>query len=547
MSDDIPSIGLPPPPGATAAPASAEEGQHFQQRTALLSHMRHELRTSLNAILGYSEMLIEEWQDVKHEDLLTPLRQIHESGERLLTLVNIFFTQAKAEEGQEERDTMLRALSGPLSTILSCGELLLQHAADIQHPGLLTDLQKMHAGSQRFLALVDHALLPTTADAELLSVPGLPQRESLRPREGFAQTMPPVERLQKGTQPTEGSLLVVDDNAANRDMLSQRLIRQGYEVAVAENGREALAMLQTRKFDLVLLDVMMPEMNGYQVLEHLKATNTLHHMPVIMISSLDEIDSVVHCIEMGAEDYLPKPFNPVLLRARIDACLEKKRWREKEAEYLRQLEQEKHRSDELLHVILPHEIVAELKATNTVTPRRYEHVAVLFCDIVGFTSYCEGRQPEEVVSHLQTLVEAFEDLTVQYALSKMKTIGDAFMATAGLLKPVPNPVLSCVQCAWAMIATAQQLPPQWTMRVGIHVGPVVAGVVGRRKYLFDIWGDTVNTAARVESHGMNGSVNVSGPAWQDIASQCRGVSLGLVSLKGKGAIELFRVDGLREL
>jgi len=132
-----------------------------------------------------------------------------------------------------------------------------------------------------------------------------------------------------------GYLLVVDDNEINRDILSRHLERQGHTVAVAENGRQALEMVSTHPFDLVLLDVMMPEMDGYRVLECLKGDEAWRDIPVIMISALDEIDSVVRCIELGAEDYLPKPFDPVLLRARIGACLEKKRLRDQEVEYLR--------------------------------------------------------------------------------------------------------------------------------------------------------------------------------------------------------------------
>jgi CheY-like chemotaxis protein len=125
----------------------------------------------------------------------------------------------------------------------------------------------------------------------------------------------------KGTKSAPCSLLVVDDNEANRNLLSRRLEREGYRVTVAENGRQALEMMQTQEFDLVLLDIMMPELNGYQVLQHLKSDDDLCHIPVIMISALDEIDSVVRCIQMGAEDYLSKPFNPVLLKARVAACL----------------------------------------------------------------------------------------------------------------------------------------------------------------------------------------------------------------------------------
>jgi CheY-like chemotaxis protein len=354
-----------------------------------------------------------------------------------------------------------------------------------------------------------------------------------------------VSAIQPGEErATEsGKLLVVDDNEINRDMLSRRLERQGHTVATVESGRIALERLGREAFDLVLLDVMMPEMNGFQVLEKMKADVQLRHIPVIMISALDEIDSVVRCIEMGAEDYLPKNFNPTLLRARIGACLEKKRLRDREVLYLRQIEEEKKRSDELLHVILPHEIVEELKTNNTVAPKRYENVAVMFCDIVGFTPYCAKREPEEIVTHLQQLITAFEDLAVRNDMQKIKTIGDSFMATAGAIRPLENPVLSAVRCGLQMVETSRALPAKWEVRCGIHVGPVMAGIVGHRQYLFDLWGDTVNTAARVESNGVPGAVNLSGPAWKWVAQHCRGESRGLISLKGLGEMEVYRVDG----
>ena len=151
----------------------------------------------------------------------------------------------------------------------------------------------------------------------------------------------------------QGSVLVVDDNEVNRDLLARRLQRQGHAVTVAEDGVQALQLMRSEPFDLVLLDIMMPLMNGYQVLENLKADENLRHIPVIMISAVDDIDSIVRCIELGAEDYLSKPFNPVLLKARISACLEKKRLRDQEQTYLRELALEKEKSERLLLNILP--------------------------------------------------------------------------------------------------------------------------------------------------------------------------------------------------
>src|SRR6185436_1732213 len=193
-----------------------------------------------------------------------------------------------------------------------------------------------------------------------------------------------------------GTLLLVDDDEANRDMLSRRLTRLGHTVTLAVNGREALDRIRAQSFELLLLDIQMPELNGYQVLEQLKADPVLRTLPVLVLSASDDTERIAHCIEMGAEDYLPKPFDPTLLQARIGACLEKKRLRDREVSYLRQIEDEKRRSDDLLHIILPHDVAEELKTTNAVKPRRFENVGVLFCDIVAFTAYCDQHAPEEI-------------------------------------------------------------------------------------------------------------------------------------------------------
>ena len=345
---------------------------------------------------------------------------------------------------------------------------------------------------------------------------------------------------------TEPALLVVDDNDDNRFTLIQRLKREGYEnVAFACNGRDALDLLAGRPFDLVLLDITMPEMDGYQVLERLKADTTLRDIPVVMISAIDEIDSVARCIGLGAADYLAKPYNAVLLRARVSACLEQKRLHDQEAVYTHQIESEKRRADELLYALLPPGAVRELKATNEVRPRRYNDVAVLFCDIVGFTAFCDENPPEKVVEYLQALVGEFERIVRQHEMEKIKTIGDAFMATAGLFDRVPDPIFASLQCGLDMVTASRRIEPNWEVRVGVQFGPVVAGIIGTRQYAFDLWGDTVNMASRVAAHAGPGTVVTSGATWHRIRERGRGRSLGFVDIKGKGRIELIECLGLR--
>jgi class 3 adenylate cyclase len=335
-------------------------------------------------------------------------------------------------------------------------------------------------------------------------------------------------------------ILVVDDNEDNRYTLARRLRREGYDqVELACDGRDALDLIAQRPFDLILLDIMMPEMNGYQVLERLKADDRLRHIPVIVISALSELESVIRCIELGAEDHLPKPFNSVLLRARTGASLERKRLHDREAAHLAEIERQRARADQLLHAILPAPAVQELRTADRIAPRRFDDVTVVFGDLVGFTTYCELHSAEEVLANLDRLAFDLEQIAARHAMEKIKTIGDAFMVTANLLEPHADPVMAGVRFAFEMVDAARHNPAAWQVRIGIHIGSVIAGVIGRTKFSFDLWGDTVNTAARLSDLGSEGAVYLSGAAWQRLEGRSPGRCLGRLSLKGKGEIDVY--------
>ena len=340
-------------------------------------------------------------------------------------------------------------------------------------------------------------------------------------------------------------ILAVDDEDFNLKLLIRHLEKQGFsEVETASNGAEALEKVRNNGFDLVLMDIEMPEMDGISALEALKSDMKQREIPVIMISGVEEMDRIVKCIELGAEDYLSKPFNPVMLRARVNASLEKKRLRDLESNHLSQIKSEKKKSDQLLNVILPSAAASELKATGKVAPRSYDNAAILFCDIVGFTSFCSNHSAEEVVGGLQDLFVKFEEVTRAHQMEKIKTIGDEFMAAAGLTVQNFQPLLSAVKCGHDMAAATKTLDIDWEVRVGIHAGPVVAGIVGDEKYQFDVWGDTVNTAARMTGLGSSGTVVMTYDSWLQVQDECQGRSLGRIDVKGKGIIEVVECTGV---
>ncbi len=338
-------------------------------------------------------------------------------------------------------------------------------------------------------------------------------------------------------------VLVVDDNEANRDLLRRRLERQGYTVAVAEDGSRALELIETQSFDLVLLDIMMPRMNGYQVLEALKSNSARNYLPVLVISALDDIDSVVKCIELGAEDYLPKPFNPVLLKARISACLEKKRLRDREKAYLKQLRVEREKSERLLLSILPGPIAHRLKQDPHTIADNFEDASVLFADIVGFTKLWSHISPQELVELLNEIFSAFDRLADRHGLEKIKTIGDAYMVVGGLPIPKENHAEAMAQMALDMQEVMAQFNradrEPFRIRIGMNTGPVIAGVIGKNKFIYDLWGDTVNIASRMESHGIANAIQVTEQTFDRLKDKFVFQKRGTIEVKGKGEMTTY--------
>ena len=522
--------------GSVSPPRDADDNRGVKNKFS--GNLKHELRTPLNHIIGYCEMLMEQAQDDGLDIFLADLNRIHSAGEQLLGVVDDLCDPVAHRKMDEA--SMHHEVRTPLNQVIGYAEMLQEQAKELGHDSFASDLQKVHTAGRRLLDLIVENFSSIQVNSDAVGSDLITSKR----QQAFAREPMAKQNKADGAAIANASLLIVDDNELNRDMLTRRLERLGYQVSCAENGSEALKLLKKESFDLLLLDIIMPVMDGFEVLEQLKAEPPLRNIPVIVLSASDQLDHVVKCIQKGAQDYLSKPFSPVLLQARIGSCLERKRLRDQETLYLRQIEEEKRRSDELLHVILPRDIAAELKATDAVKPRRFEEVGILFCDIVEFTAYSAQRGPEEILSHLQTLVEAFEQLCLKHNLEKIKTIGDSFMATAGLMKRLDNPALNCVRCGLDMLTAARTLTPMWQVRIGVHVGPVIAGVVGHRKYQYDVWGDAVNTASRMEQAALAGSVCVNQDTWNVVAERCRGRSLGRIELKGKGEQEVFVVDAV---
>jgi class 3 adenylate cyclase len=521
-------------------------------KLALLAHVRQDFNAPVSAIIGYVEILIEDAPRYGLERFAADLGKMHEAGLGLQHLVDDLLDPGVLEKrtdgsGYDDFESRLRHdLRTPITALKGYGEMLLEDAQEASAGTFVDDLQKVLNASKRLLTRVDKLV-------------EFARREDIEPAAGLEPEAPLLTTLRRFAHPQSGGtvgermgscrILVVDDHESNRDLLSRRLTRDMHHVVTAESGEKALALVDQQPFDLILLDLLMPGMSGYEVLERLKCDPRYSDLPVLMISALDEIDSAVRCIEAGAEDYLAKPFDPVLLRARVNACLEKKRLRDREKIILQQLRIEKEKSEALLLNILPAPIVARLNLGESMIADHVADATILFADLVGFTRLSTRFSATRLVQLLNMLFSEFDRLSVQFGLEKIKTIGDAYMLAGGLLAPCPDHVEAVADMALAMRqaveATSRRLAEPLQIRIGIHTGAVVSGVIGTHRFIFDVWGDTVNTASRMESQGVADEINVSSASCLRLRDKFVLEPSGVIDLAGKGPMEAYFLRGRR--
>lgn len=292
-----------------------------------------------------------------------------------------------------------------------------------------------------------------------------------------------------------GQMLVVDDNRVNRLLLTRALEQNGHHVANAENGRIAMELLRSKPFDVLLLDIDMPEMNGFEVLEALLTDNNLRDIPVIMTSASDELDRVVKCIEMGAEDYLIKPLNPVLLRARVNASLEKKRLRDEQLK--------------LFHTFATPEVAQQLLREGFSLGGKYVTASVMFSDIRSFTTLSENQEPADTIEMLNDYFALMFDAITANHGTVNQIEGDGFMALFGAPVQHEQHREEAVRAALEMVELLQGFNEQRALQnkrelkigIGIATGRVIAGYTGtQHRATYTCVGDTVNLAARIENH-----------------------------------------------
>ncbi|MBU1418005.1 MAG: response regulator [Proteobacteria bacterium] len=341
-------------------------------------------------------------------------------------------------------------------------------------------------------------------------------------------------------------ILIVEDSLVNRTLLSNLLTRHGYQVWSTDSAQAALETLEHELPDLIALDIMMPGMDGYELCRILKKDRRTRDIPVIFISSLDKTENKLTGFRAGGVDYITKPFYHEEVLARFSTHLKLSRLQHQLSEQNKQLTQEKQKTESLLFNVFPVNVARELMETGTCLPRSFDQVTVCFADIISFTATASSLAPEFIIGELNDIFTEFDQIAEEYDCERIKTMGDAYLFACGV--PVENRqhAFNVVQTAKGMINFLEKrnnsTGQQWKIRIGIHSGKIVSGIVGSKKFLYDIFGDTVNIAARMEELSLPMRINISEATYMLLQDRFTFIKRSDIEVKGKGILSMYLVE-----
>lgn len=355
-------------------------------------------------------------------------------------------------------------------------------------------------------------------------------------------------------------ILIVDDDDKTLELLANIFDRESYDISFALSGKEALSMLESNEYDLILLDIKLPDMSGFDVLTKLKKVEKAKNIPVIFISQFADRESIIKGLELGGKDFLPKDSSNIELLASVRIQKELKEKNEKlikekdnSEKLLLEIVQQKEEMNKLLSNVLPPVVAEELKKYKQVKPYHYKKVSVLFTDFKDFSKITKKLSPEELINKLSMYFSEFDKIVERWEVEKIKTIGDAYMCVGGLHRlNQSNPIQTVLAgleiqefIKYNNARYKANNDHQWELRIGIHTGDVIAGVVGKSKYSYDIWGDTVNIASRLETKGEAGKVNISDATYKDVKEYFDCIPRGEIETKHTGMIDMFFVERIK--
>lgn len=398
---------------------------------------------------------------------------------------------------------------------------------------------------------------------------------------------------------SSGKILIVEDSPMQATLLRRILKRENYETIAAKDGADGYDMVCNEEPILVITDINMPGMDGYELCQKIKKNDDLPHIPVILVTSLLNPEDLIRGIEVGADNYITKPYNADTLLNKVNELIQHplppvqdnqsetiefdgdqyniRASREHILNFLittyenisqqnqkltqlhedlkevnEQLEMSQEETKDLLYNTLPQPVADNLMAYGKVRPERYDEVTILFTDFIDFTQATENMDPQDLVQTLEQYFSYFDEVTEQYGLEKIKTIGDSYMMAGGVPERNATHALDTVLAAMDILNYMNQKKDQaekngwWPIRIGINTGPVVAGIIGEKRFAYDVWGNSVNLASRMESHGQPGAVNISENTFQQVCKFFNCEAHHEVEVKGVGEITIYTVQGLKE-
>ena len=497
----------------------------------LYKKFKHDLKNPINAMIGYSEYIIE---DIESDEYIIHISDIN-SIFKICKTINDKIEQSFKNIDDEliDIDAFQFDLRSNLCSVIGLIEMIL----DRQNNETFNDddefsncINNIYKSCKTLLEIIENIKIYIKENPSKSKNTGLRaiQNDQYKSFKNKINTI-------KYT----GKILIIDDDVLNAELMLKILDKLDHEVTISHNADDALNAISLERFDLILLDIIMPNVNGIELLQMIKKNNHYFDVPIIMLSALDDLESIVDCINLGADDYITKPIDKILLNARINSCLEKKVYRDKEKDYLRRIKKEEKKSNDLLLNIMPESIAERLKAGEVNIADRFENVSVLFADISDFTSYSSNVSPKVIVEELNNIFSVFDDLVDKYNAEKIKTIGDNYMIASGI--PYKNRLHAetIIDLALEMKDAVKNINQDLGVKIGISSGEVVAGVIGKRKFIYDLWGDTVNVASRMEKYGKNHQIHVSKDTYNIVKNKYNFSEKNIIDVKGKGKMETF--------
>lgn len=533
-----PAAMIPRPPLAQPGPGDL--------RRAMLATLRHELRTPLNAVIGYSEMLLEDLPPAQSG----PVRAILTSGNRILALVNEILRPDTAEEELTDevlasmRHRIREEMTAPTERLVQlCGEATVTVGSAGEGPA--GDLERVTEAAERLRELVRSELAahasadghgatngPTRALAERV-IAGLPRGGAA------AEDLPPKH----------GQILVVDDNEDNRELLSRQLARQGFSVSLVEDGEAALEALHAQDFDLVLLDVLMPGLDGIEVLAHMQTDAATREIPVIMTSALDEIEGVVRCIEHGAVDYLTKPFDPVLLQARIGATLDLYRLRAQQRRARQELEEEIAWSGRLIRSLVPDPLVERVREGRGTLVETLDSVTTLSVYLHGLGTFATRHGAAPLGEWVSETMAAFEEIAAEFPLEVHWDSATTLVVSSG-------PDDAGEDRSEAVATLALRLRDEGAARsagadpvrigIGMHTGPAVAALIDAERVAFGLWGESPDVARELAWQAPAGEVQASAASYAALHAAFNFEARGIIETSFRTQMRVYGLLGRRE-